>query len=532
MKRILLGLILFFFFSSFLFAQYTVEVRFAGNPPHSTYAGTIERNGILFVSLNDVAEIFKLDMYINKTTEKIELKGDSYLLKSTANSPFVVVSDRSNASVVQLPLPVLFAAGSLFAPLEGFVPILDIIVPEKVLFNRSLKIIGVDITPEKQSFDVVQLTIEDRANGCLVRIHSKKEIKDYESWLKPITSGSANKGGEEYWLYVTLADATVDTTAIANTKPTGFVREIVAFQSPTSAQLTMRLRGEITGTELLQAEGGNDLLLTIHTPSAEQLAARRQREIEKNLERERAKWKLDVIVIDAGHGGKDPGTIGVARTREKDVTLAIALKLGKLLEQRLPGVTVVYTRKGDEYIELYRRGQIANQAGGKLFISVHCNSMPRKPHPAGGFEIYLLRPGKTEHALKIAERENSVVQFEEDYQKRYQELTEENFIIMTMAQSAYVKYSEQFADVLQQEMSKRLQIENNGLKQAGFYVLVGASMPNVLVETAYLSNRQEEKILKSAKGQQKIADAIFQGVKRYKNEYEKSLEEGKLTGSD
>jgi N-acetylmuramoyl-L-alanine amidase len=120
---------------------------------------------------------------------------------------------------------------------------------------------------------------------------------------------------------------------------------------------------------------------------------------------------------------------------------------------------------------------------------------------------------------------------EEGYEKRYQQLTEENFILLTMAQSAYVKYSEKFADILQQEMAKHLSIENDGVKQAGFYVLVGASMPNVLVETAYLSNKHDEQVLKSDKGQHQIAQAIFDGIKRYKVEYEKSLEEGKNIGA-
>ena len=155
--------------------------------------------------------------------------------------------------------------------------------------------------------------------------------------------------------------------------------------------------------------------------------------------------------------------------------------------------------------------------------------MPRKKSTETGFEIYLLRPGKTDNALRIAEKENEVVKLEQGYEKRYQQLTEENFILLTMAQSAYVKYSEQFAEILTQEMGKHLDLPNNGVKQAGFYVLVGASMPNVLVETGYLSNKHDEKILKSAKGQQRLAEAIFNGVNRFKQDYEKTLGEGRTS---
>jgi N-acetylmuramoyl-L-alanine amidase len=171
------------------------------------------------------------------------------------------------------------------------------------------------------------------------------------------------------------------------------------------------------------------------------------------------------------------------------------------------------------------RGRLAN--GGKLFISIHCNSMPKKPNPANGFETYILRPGRTEEAIRIAERENSVVTLEDDYKERYKQLTDENFILVTMAQNAHVKYSERFAQSVQEEIDRNVTLKNNGVSQAGFYVLVGASMPSVLIETAYLSNKSDERFLYGAAGQQSIAQGIFQAVRKFKMEYEKALREGK-----
>jgi N-acetylmuramoyl-L-alanine amidase len=278
-----------------------------------------------------------------------------------------------------------------------------------------------------------------------------------------------------------------------------------------------------------------DIVLALPTKSALEQAAlerkqleTRQEELRNNagkLQNQRGRSKLDVIVIDAGHGGKDPGTIGVAGTREKDVALGISLKLGKLIEENLPDVQVVYTRKTDKFVELYQRGRIANEANGKLFISIHCNATERKPSSANGFEIYLLRPGKTQDAVDIATKENKAIEFEED-KNRYEELTEEFFILLTMRQSAHMKYSELFAEKAAETMAEKLRIQNSGVKQAGFYVLVGASMPNVLVETGYLSNRQEERVLRSAEGQRKIAEALFEGIKEYKALYERELQEG------
>ncbi|MDP3445326.1 MAG: N-acetylmuramoyl-L-alanine amidase, partial [Ignavibacteria bacterium] len=237
---------------------------------------------------------------------------------------------------------------------------------------------------------------------------------------------------------------------------------------------------------------------------------------------QKKKWLFDVIVIDAGHGGKDPGAIGVTGVREKDVNLAIALKLGGLIQQNLPEVKVVCTRKTDQFIELYKRGKIANENEGKLFISIHCNSTEQKDIAHRGFEVYLLRPGRTESAIKIAEFENSVIKYEENPQ-RYQKLTDENFILVSMAHSQYMRFSEKFSDLLNQDWKKYTSIPSLGIKQAGFYVLVGASMPSVLIETGFLSNRKDEAYLASSKGQNEIANAIFKAISRYKEYYDKEI---------
>jgi len=183
----------------------------------------------------------------------------------------------------------------------------------------------------------------------------------------------------------------------------------------------------------------------------------------------------------------------------------------------------VYTRKDDRFVELYRRGQIANEAGGKLFISVHCNSMPSKPHPAKGFETYILRPGRNEDAVRVAERENDAIRFESN-QKRYKALTDEQFIVVNMAQSAFVKFSEMFAAAVQDEVGKATSLASRGVNQAGFYVLVGASMPNILFETAFLSNKDDEKFINSERGQNAVARGLFNAIRIYADKYEQMIE--------
>lgn len=481
-----------------------VRVVFKEDPSRTSVVGAFERNGTVYGSLSDIASLFSLSLKRSGDAQKAEVSGKPYRVRFTGANPFVTFLDPTNRQTIyQLPHDVQYAAGTFFIPMADFSPLFASMLGSQTRFDaesRTLTVIG----PVPAGYDIPAAELDQKSNGMLVRIRSTKRFTDYEAWLK-----------QDGWLYVTIAGARADTASINAIPPRGLVRRIVAIQSPTSVQLTFRLTGTIEATELIQDQNSNDLLLTIR-PVART----------SDLSEQRKRWKLDVIVLDAGHGGHDPGTIGATGTREKDVTLGITLKLGKLIEKNLKDIRVVYTRKDDRFIELYRRGQIANEADGKLFISIHCNAMPRKPNPTRGFEVYLLRPGKTEEAVAIAERENAVIELEQGTKDRYQELTEENFILVTMAQSAYVKASEKFADVTQQEM-REAGIPTRGVKQAGFYVLVGASMPNVLVETAYLSNPQDEAFLRSDAGQRKIAEALFQAVKRYKEEYEKLLEEGR-----
>jgi N-acetylmuramoyl-L-alanine amidase len=505
-----------------LFPQNSMPVRFAGDPSKNSSIGTFTKNGVIYGSLNDLARIFNLRTYINTETSKLEVASEELTLKVTGNNPFIILTDKKeNANLLQLPVPAIFAANAFFVPLQPVIPIFNSIAGDELTLEGDIIIVGTRLV--KSRYDVTGVNFEEKSNGLLIRLNCAKTISDYECWPKQI--------GDDTWLYVTLANTRADINTIKAIKPSGIVKQILAFQYPTSVQLTFRLRGLIDRVEPIIAENKKDILIAIQMSSEEEAVARKTRTYERELQRQRDKWKMNVVVIDAGHGGDDPGAIGVTGSREKDITLSIALKLGKLIEKNLPDVDVVYTRKTDTFVELYKRGQIANQNGGKLFISIHCNSMPRKNRKEAGFEIYLLRPGKTENALKIAEKENEVVKLERGYENRYQQLTEENFILLTMAQSAYAKYSEHFAEILTQEMSKHLGISNNGVKQAGFYVLVGASMPNVLVETGYISNRQDEKYLKSTKGQQQVAESILNGVKRFKQEYEKTLKEGREIGT-
>lgn len=523
-RHIILGSVLLLLVAASASAQdYTTKVQFRDDSTRNTKIGIFRRQGNIYCSLTDLAEIFTLGTFENHGMGKFEIKRPPYRIIVSAGSPFIVVSDSSgNKSIFQLPYTIVHAAGSYFVPLTSFLTYFDLTFNTTATFDERENVLRIGPPVAANAFDISTLELTPKANGMLIRIPSSKPLPDLESWLR-----------QDGWLYLTISDARADTATINSLPPSGLVRKIVAIQSPTSVQLTFKLVGKVATSEIIRSNSSNDVYLSIRTPGPDEkaLLEKEKREVRASLESDRKRWRLDVIVLDPGHGGRDWGASGVSGVREKDVALGIALKLGNNITRNLKGVKVVYTRKDDRFVELDRRGQIANEEGGKLFVSIHCNSLAHKPSSMRGFEVYLLRPGRTEEAITIAERENAVIKLEEGYEERYKELTEENFILVAMAQSAYVKSSELFADLTQQEIKKRTKIPDRGVKQAGFYVLVGAAMPNVLVETAYLSNREDEKFLRSESGQQKIADALFRAIKNYKDEYEKVLMEGKDIGS-
>ncbi len=230
-------------------------------------------------------------------------------------------------------------------------------------------------------------------------------------------------------------------------------------------------------------------------------------------------WKLDCVVIDAGHGGKDPGAVAHG-VREKDVNLAVAKKLGFYLEDRL-GLRVVYTRKDDRFVPLKERGRIANEECGKLFISLHVNSARRKS--ASGTEIYFLGLHKTDAARDVMERENSVIRLEND-PEQYLDLSSEQAILETMAQSVYLRESEHLADLVHHQFRDRAMRATRGVKQAGFLVLWKASMPAILVELGFVTNKEEARYLKSSRGHDLLASAVFRAVRSYRDTYQRGLE--------
>ena len=233
-------------------------------------------------------------------------------------------------------------------------------------------------------------------------------------------------------------------------------------------------------------------------------------------------YKIRTVVIDPGHGGHDAGCHG-ASAHEKHVTLAIAKKLGALIEKNIPGTKVVYTRTTDVFIGLDERAAIANKAGADLFISIHCNA--NKNTAAYGTETWTMGLHKSEGNLEVAKRENSAILHEKDYLEKYDGFdpsSPEAYIVFSLNQSAFIDQSLLLASKIEEEFRKDKRV-SRGVKQAGFLVLWRTVMPSVLIETGFLTNREEEKYLASEAGQNECARSVFDAVVAYKAKMENSV---------
>ena len=229
-----------------------------------------------------------------------------------------------------------------------------------------------------------------------------------------------------------------------------------------------------------------------------------------------ADYVFDKIVIDAGHGGKDPGaTIG--GVFEKDIVLDVALKAGEMVKKKFPDIKVVYTRDKDVFIPLDDRADIANKQKADLFISIHVNSCPK--NTIYGAETYILGQHRSQENLDVAKMENSVILLEDDYSTRYEGFDPnqaESYIMFEMIQNEFLEQSRLFADKVQKNIISLTERKDRGVRQAGFLVLRKTAMPSVLIELGFLSNDNERKFLTSGKGTDLMAQSIFSSVSDYK----------------
>ena len=233
-----------------------------------------------------------------------------------------------------------------------------------------------------------------------------------------------------------------------------------------------------------------------------------------------AKNEIKKIVIDAGHGGTDPGALG-AKSKEKDITLALALEIGKRIKEKCPDVEVLYTRTTDVYPTVKGRAIFANNKHADLFISIHCNAAENKS--ARGVETWVMGLGVSDHSFEVARRENASILLEDDYKSNYGDFdpnSPESYVILSMFANAYLDRSTKFAAKVQRNLVSVTSFPDRKVQQGSFWVLHSVAMPSILIEFGFISNPTEEAQLMDAAMQLKMAEAVASAFQEYKNEIE------------
>ncbi|MFQ5824297.1 MAG: N-acetylmuramoyl-L-alanine amidase [bacterium] len=453
-----------------------------------------------FVNIQEIAKTLNARTYYSNKVHKAILYLGEEKITVTAYNPFVLVGQ----NVVQMPINTKYSDGEIWVPVKFFLPILNNVI----LASKGNYANGKGLYDFVRGINITGAQVEEKANGTLIRVKTTKEFD----------KSNLSTRYSRKWLYLDILNGRIDEERFQSSFDKGLVSNIVPVQLDQMVQLSFQLKKDISGQQLEITQYPNEIWLSI--PTSDNLSPK----LLERLKAEREKWSFDKVVIDPGHGGRDPGAIGSSGVYEKDVVLRIAKKLKKMLEKKLK-LKVVMTRETDKFVPLKERTQLANKVNGKLFISIHANSN-RNPRLRGA-TTYFLGPAKSEESLEVARRENAVIRYENSAVD-YAHLSDENFILAHMAQNDYNKESQDLAAIVQKELKKRSRIEDRGVKQAGYYVLVGASMPNILIETAFISNKKEERLLKSSSFQQKVAEAIYESVKKFKEIYDWELQADKL----
>lgn len=481
---------LFIMFANLLFAN-SVRIR-ATSFDETKYIFSTKLYDYEWISLTHFCKTFG---------DAIKIDYDEWTVKTIINGKKITFYGGSSfykidGEIYHFPASTERIGNGIYIPLAEFIRIIKIHFYEKLEYEKEID--TYILSPAEYSLGKIK--IKSLKNGTIIKIEADKvfEKKYCKIWQ---TSN---------WIYFTIYGANIDIEKTKGKYSHGDVKEIDAIQTEESVQLSFKLRHSISGYEFSIDEVKNTISISVRKKVTQTSA-----EAIKNNKDMREKWLIDTIVLDAGHGGKDPGT-NYGRLKEKDIVLDIVLELGRLLEKYLD-VKVVYTRKTDRFIPLWQRTKIANENNGKLFVSVHVNAI-EDSRATYGTETYLLAPRGTERAIKIAAQENKVIKLEQNQDRYSKMLSPQQYILATMAQREFMKESEDLAKYVENEYSSRISSKSRGLRQAGFIVLIGASMPSILTEVGFITNKNERINLSQHSYRKKIALSLYYAIKRFKIE--------------
>ncbi|MCP4728067.1 MAG: N-acetylmuramoyl-L-alanine amidase, partial [bacterium] len=457
-----------------------IQVVLKGDDSRIENLRSRSEDGDYFVSALDFSRVLGINTYHEETLDKFVFYLDGSQVTFTADNPFVSVGAR----IFQLPLDIRKYRSEIYFPLKMISNIFSANLSGEYLFDPEDLVL--EIT-HGSATNISGMVVEEKDNGTLLRLKTSREFgRDLIHWFDDT----------KYTLNLQFYRGYLDTLQFTDNQTKGLVLRSNAYQFNESSQITFRLSRYVDSYAVEEYPDRGEIAISLIHKNAAVPAPPENFEIPENIEsveeivaKDKEIWAIDTLIIDPGHGGRDPGTVAHDGTKEKDLALDISLKLGAIVERSGLFEEVIYTRMTDKYVSLRDRAKTANSSGGKLFISIHINS--NKNARVRGFSTYFLRPGKNDDALDVLEtvqRENNVVNLYEKTDPE-RELSDDEMIALSMTQEAFVHESDMLAASISEALDRKVNWPNKGIKQAGFQVLWEVSMPNVLLELGFISNR-------------------------------------------
>jgi N-acetylmuramoyl-L-alanine amidase len=445
-------------------------------------------DSITYVAVYEFAQLMNGSFFWKEETKKMVMKLGVYQITFTGENRVVVANNRP----YYLKRPVKYCSGTLYIAAPELAVFMGSVLSARFTWDEGTR----TLKARTNLYNVANLEISEQDGQGTITLSLSEKLA-YEKTMS-----------DPSWLHLNFAKGYLDPK-IGQAKAWGAIKEIKTYQFDEAAQVSFLFAPAVKNFETQWDD--QKFCLRIHYGKG---VAKPE-----SIVRNETIGLIDCIVIDPGHGGKDPGAIGPSGLQEKEVVLDVAQRLAELVKKNT-SMKVIMTRDNDTFIPLGKRTQLANEKGAKLFISIHANASSNRK--AGGYQTFFLAQEKNDEARLVAAMENSAIKFELSADET-REMTNLDFIMWDICQNEFLKESEDFAIMIQGEQAKRLELNNRGIDQAGFYVLKGAFMPSVLVEIAFISNTYEEKFLQKRKSRQAIAEALFNSIKQFKKKYESSL---------
>jgi len=458
---------------------------------------SFDKDGIIYFSFSEFTEIIGGMLDWETVGQIVFYKIDTTRFDFLLGSAYFKLGD----SIFNMVYAAEYRDGQLYLPAETFIPFLDGVISERITWDKEKKLIRVD----SEYFNVTDLTISRKANGLLIEVFLTSSLA-YDVF---ITEGN--------WVNVSVRDGKINRTRLLSRLDRRLMYDLKVHQLVESGQVSFRMRRKINNWHHKLVYGPPRIQISIEDKDFDFDETMPVASIGPDS-------RIDVIVIDPGHGGEDYGAIGPRGTREKDVALDIAKELAKLIRKDKQ-FKVIMTRDRDKTITLQDRARIANDAAADLFISIHANAN-LKDH-IRGWNVFFLAPAKNDSARAVAQFENSAF-LREQAQVRAapDEVYTDNYrdpvlnILNEMIMTEFQEESHDFAFMLDRELRTISDVPARGVDQAGFYVLNSVYTPSVLIETGFITNPLEEKVLTSRSFRKQMVESIYDSIKRFKAKYE------------